>query len=309
MSLAVTWQLLVLFHVPDFCAAFLCTARCAACAALWDSLPCLLSVAFPVLCCCVLWYQLPCAHGLCDTVGAVLAAVLCGPRGRAPSPGPRPRIGRASTGRSHQWAPPTVGGDTNGHQRALATPVGTAMPRDAAAQAPAAGGTRRPRLPRGCLRPAEPLQPPGPSACPRRRPPARGSGGGVRGAVPGGVTASWPARVPQADAGLCPGLSCRRGWAGGGVSGRDPEPWSWALPSAARTAQLGVGTASATGPGAVCMPGARLRGGLGRGGSRSLLGAVGGTLLTLPGTSVGSGGGLGHVGTAPVSRQDGRRGL
>ena len=46
------------------------------------------------------------------------------------------------------------------------------------------------------------------------------------------------------------------------MSRRDPEPRSWALPSAARTAQLGVGTASAAGPGAVCVPGARLRGGV-----------------------------------------------
>ena len=46
------------------------------------------------------------------------------------------------------------------------------------------------------------------------------------------------------------------------MSGRDPEPWSWALPSAAHTAQLGMGTASAAGPAAICVPGARLRGGV-----------------------------------------------
>jgi len=108
MSLAVTCQLLVLFHVPDFCAAFLCTARCAACAALWDSLPCLLPVAFPVLCCCVLWYRLPCAHGLCDTVGAVLAAALCGAQGAVPQP-----RAQAADWPSQHWAePPTA---TNRH--------------------------------------------------------------------------------------------------------------------------------------------------------------------------------------------------
>ena len=128
MSLAVTCQLLVLFHVPDFCAAFLCTARCAACAALWDSLPCLLSVAFPVLCCCILWYRLPCAHGLCDTVGAVLAAVLCGAQGAVP----QPRVQTADWPRQHWAEPPTV--TTHSGRSHQQPPTGTAPQQTEAGQ-------------------------------------------------------------------------------------------------------------------------------------------------------------------------------
>jgi len=66
---------------------------------------------------------------------------------------------------SHQWPEPAPGPAADRHRP---DPSAWLMPRDAAAQAPAAVETRRPRLPRGCPRLAEPLQPPGPSACPPR---------------------------------------------------------------------------------------------------------------------------------------------
>jgi len=162
----------------------------------------------------------------------LLYCIVWGPGGSPPALGPgcglaEPAMGGAiSRHRPQQVEPSTA---TNRHlpqgveppmaaaraqprgRQLPARPIGTAMPRDAAAQALAAGRMGRPRLPRGCPCPAEPPQPPGPSTCPRRWLPARGSGGGVRGAVPRGVTASRLAGVPQADAGLCPGAKLQEG--------------------------------------------------------------------------------------------------
>jgi len=254
MSLAVTCQLLVLFHVPDFCAAFLCTARCAVCAAQWDSLPCLLSVAFPVLCCCILWYRLPCAHGLCDTVGAVLAAAQCGAQGAVPQP--RAQVadwlsqhwaesptGTAHSEWSHQRPPTGTGhtrrhGDAQGHGSAgtssgwnvassafLGLPApsrapAAAQPQRLSPQATARLGVRL-RVARGCSRRGD-SQPAGRGATGRRGvlPGGRAAGGGgqAEGCLEG---------TPSRGAGLCRLRHTQpsSAWARPAQQGQGPSVW------------------------------------------------------------------------------------
>jgi len=180
---------------------------------------------------CSLSRSLCCAAAFCGTnypvpTVCVTLSVLCwllcyvGPRGRSPSPGPRPRIGRASTGRSHQWTPPTADRATNGHQW---PPTGTAP------QQTEAGQTHRHSDAQGCGRAgsgsewnvASSASPglPAPGRAPTAARPHRLSlqaiffpgvrQRGARGCSRRGD--SRPAGMPQADAGLCPGAELQEG--------------------------------------------------------------------------------------------------
>jgi len=72
------------------------------------------------------------------------------------------------------------------------------------------------------------------------------------------------------------------------VSGRDPEPWSWALPSAARTAQLGVWHGQRGRARSRLCAGSKAQGRAGQGRQQGTARGCRRNLLTLPGTSVGS---------------------
>jgi len=86
---------------------------------------------------------------------------------------------------------------------------------------------------------------------------------GVHGAVPGGVTAGRPAGVCTGRQRALPGGRAAGG--GGqaeGCPGGTVSCGGGLCHHPARTDQLGVGTASVAGPGAICVPGGRHRGGM-----------------------------------------------